>query len=64
MPQNNIYALTALGSFIAAMVVARLVVKIQKRELPGGGLWVIYLRMLLGFLLAAAVVFGYRSFLP
>ena len=62
MPQSNIYALMALGSFIATLFIARVVVKIQKRELPGGDLWVMYLRTLLGFLFAAAIVFGYRAF--
>ena len=64
MPQSNIYALMGLASFGAALLIARLTVRIQKGELPGGGVWVFYLRMLLGFLLAAAAVFGYRSFLP
>ena len=64
MPQSNIYALLALGSFGAALLIARLVVRIRKGELPGGDLWVLYLRALLGFLLAAAFVFGYKSLLP
>ena len=64
MPQSNIYALMGMASFGATLLIARLVVKIQKGELPGGDLWVLYLRMLLGFLFAAAIVFGYRSFLP
>lgn len=64
MPQSNIYALLALGSFGAALLIARLVVRIRKGELPGGDLWVLYLRTLLGFLLAAAFVFGYKSLLP
>lgn len=62
MPQSNIYALTALASFLLALFVARIVVRIQKGEYPGGALWVVYLRMLLGFLLAGAVIFGMRSF--
>lgn len=64
MPQSNIYALVALASFGATLLIARLVVKIQKGELPGGDLWVLYLRVLLGFLLAAAIVFAYRALLP
>ena len=62
MPQSNIYALTGLASFAIALLVARLVVRIQKGELPGGTLWVMYLRTLLGFLLAAAIIFGLRAF--
>ena len=64
MPQGNVYALLGLFSFGLALLVARLVVKIQKGEYPGGDLWVLYLRMLLGFLFAAAIVYGYRSFFP
>ena len=62
MPQSNVYALLGLLSFGLALLVARLVVKIQRGEFPGGDLWVLYLRMLLGFLFAAAIVYGYRSF--
>jgi hypothetical protein len=58
------YALMALASFGATLLTARLAVRIQKGELPGGALWLLYLRTLLGFLFAAAIVFGYRSFLP
>ena len=64
IPQNNIYALIALASFGATLLTARLVVRIQKGELPGGPLWVLYLRTLLGFLFAAAIVFAYRALLP
>jgi hypothetical protein len=64
MPQNNIYALIALASFGATLLVSRLVVRIQRGELPGGDLWVLYLRMLVGFLFAAAIIYGYRAFFP
>ena len=64
MPQSNVYALLALGSFGATLLVARVVVRIQRGELPGGDLWVLYLRTLLGFLFAAAIVFAYRALLP
>jgi hypothetical protein len=64
IPQNNVYALMALASFGASLLTARLTVRILKGEMPGGALWVLYLRMLLGFLFAAAIVFGYKSFLP
>ena len=62
MPQSNVYALLGLLSFGLALLVARLVVKVQRGEYPGGDLWVLYLRMLLGCLFAAAIVYGYRSF--
>jgi len=64
MPQSNIEALTALGSFIAALLVANLTVRTQRGELPGGELAIFLLRTFLGFLLAAAVVLGYRSLIP
>ena len=61
MPQGNVYALLGLFSFGLALLVARLVVKIQRGEFPGEDLWVLYLSMLLSFLFAAAIVYGYRS---
>lgn len=64
MPIRNIQAFIALGSFIGALLVAHIVVKIQNGEYPGGELWVLYLRILLGFLFAAAITFGFKSFLP
>lgn len=62
MPTENINALIALAMFVGALFVARLVVKIGKGELPGGAIWIVYLRMLLGFLLAGAIILGFYSF--
>ena len=64
MPLRNVQAFIALASMLGALFVAHIVVKIQKGEMPGGELWVLYLRMLLGFLFAAAITFGFSSFLP
>lgn len=64
LPERNVQALMALASFIASLFVARIVVKIQRGEIPGGAMWVLYLRMLLGFLFAAAITFAFYSFLP
>jgi hypothetical protein len=64
MPIRNIQMLIAIGSALLAFFVAHIVVKIMKGELPGGEIWVLYLRILLGFLCAAAITFGYYSFLP
>jgi hypothetical protein len=64
MPVRNIQALLALGSLIGAFFISHIVVKIQNGEMPGGDIWVLYLRILLGFLFAAAITFGYYSFLP
>ncbi|MDR2528230.1 MAG: flagellar biosynthesis protein FliR [Synergistaceae bacterium] len=62
MPQNNVYALMGLASFVGALLVAQLAILTQKGKAPGGDLWVVYLRALLGFLLTAAIVFGWRAF--
>ena len=62
MPQSNIYALTALASFGAAFLAAKAWVRVSRGDLPGGRIWAFYLRMLVGFLLTAAVFFGFRSF--
>ena len=64
MPIRNVQMIIALGSMLMAFFVAHVVVKIMKGELPGGEIWVLYLRILLGFLVAAAITFGYYSFLP
>jgi len=51
MPIVNVQALIALGMFLASLFIARIVVRIRNGSLPGGEMWVLYLRMLLGFLL-------------
>jgi hypothetical protein len=61
MPQSNIYALMALASFGATLLASRLTVRVQRGELPGGPLWVLYLRTLVGFLFAASIVFAFRA---
>ena len=62
MEQNNIYALLSLASLIGAFLVSKLWVRVSRGDLPGSDFWSFYLRMLLGFLLAATVFFGYRTF--
>lgn len=62
MPIVNVQALIALAMFLASLFIARIVVRIKNGTLPGGGIWVLYLRMLLGFLLAGAVTLGLYSF--
>lgn len=62
MPIINIQALIALALFLASLFIARIVVRIQNGSLPGGALWVLYLRMLLGFLFAGAIVLAFYSF--
>ncbi|MGI6784446.1 MAG: flagellar biosynthesis protein FliR [Aminivibrio sp.] len=62
MPIVNIQALIALAMFMASLFIARVVVRIREGSLPGGAVWVLYLRMLLGFLLAGSVILGLYSF--
>ena len=61
MPEINVQALLALGMFLGALFVARVVVRIQSGDWPGGALWVLYLRILLGFLFGGAIVLGFYS---
>jgi uncharacterized integral membrane protein len=58
----NLQALIALVFFAAAIGVSRIVVNIysDKWKAPGG--MILYLRVLLGFLLAGAIVLGYYAF--
>ncbi len=62
MPIVNVQALIALVLFLASLFVARIVVRIQNGSLPGSALWLLYLRMLLGFLFAGAIILGLYSF--
>jgi hypothetical protein len=62
IPVVNLQALIALGFFFAALFVARTVANIYRGKWPGASWVVFYLRMLLGFLLAGAVLLGYCSF--
>ena len=61
MEQSNIYALIALASLVGALLVSKFWVRVSRGDLPGGDFWGFYLRVLLGFLLTAAVFFGYRA---
>ncbi len=61
MPQINVQALLALAMFLGALFVARVVVRIQSGDWPGGALWILYLRVLLGFLFGGAIVLGFYS---
>lgn len=62
MPIINIQALIALALFLASLFIARIVVRIQNGSLPGGALWVLYLRTLIGFLFAGAIILAFYSF--
>lgn len=62
MPAANIQALLALGLFLTALFISRMVVNISSGKWPGGDIWVLYLRVLLGFVFAAAITFGLYAF--
>jgi hypothetical protein len=64
MPIRNVQALIALGSLLGAIFISHIVVKIHEGKMPGGDILVLYLRIVLGFLFAAAITFGFYSFLP
>lgn len=62
MPIVNIQALIALGLFLGCLFISRIVANIRKGKWPGGELWILYLRILLGFMLAASITLGVYSF--
>ncbi|HAK40723.1 MAG TPA: flagellar biosynthesis protein FliR [Synergistaceae bacterium] len=62
MSSVNVQALVALFLFILCLVLSRMIVNISSGKWPGGALWVTYLRVLLGFLFAAAITLGMYSF--
>ena len=62
IPTVNIQALLAIVFFFAALGVARMVMNIYRGKWPGGVGMLFYLRMLLGFLLAGAIVLAYYAF--
>ena len=62
VPPVNLQALVALVLFGASLVVARMVVNIQTGKWPGGPGFVLYLRVLLGFLFAGSIGLGFYSF--
>ncbi len=62
IPMVNVQALIAIVFFAAALLVARSVMNIYRGKWPGGTGVLFYLRMLLGFLLAGAIVLSFYSF--
>jgi len=62
IPDVNVQALLAIALFVVALFVARIINNVNSKKWPGGALWVLYLRVLLGFLLAASVVLGFYAF--
>jgi hypothetical protein len=62
IPVVNLQALASLAFFVAALFIARIVANIYRGKWPGAFWMVLYLRTLLGFLLAGAAILGYYSF--
>lgn len=62
VPPVNLQALVALALFGCALLIARSVVNIQSGKWPGGPMFVLYLRVLLGFVFAASIGLGFYSF--
>jgi len=58
----NIQAITAVVFFAAAIAVSRMIVNIYSGRWKAHSAMLLYMRVLLGFLLAGAVVLGYYSF--
>jgi hypothetical protein len=58
----NLQALIAVAFFVAAVVIARMVVNIYSEKWHAPGVVLLYLRVLLGFLLAGAIALGYYAF--
>ncbi len=63
MPRVNLQALVALGLFLCSLGIARMVNNITAGKWPGAHVWVVYLRMLLGFVFTGAIVLGFYSFM-
>ena len=62
IPAVNTQAIAAIVFFVAAIVVSRAIVNIYSGRWPSHPAMLFYMRVLLGFLLAGAVVLGYYSF--
>ncbi|NLX84483.1 MAG: flagellar biosynthesis protein FliR [Synergistaceae bacterium] len=62
IPPVNLQALVALALFGATLLIARMVVNIQSGKWPGGPMFVLYLRVLLGFLFASSIGLGFYCF--
>lgn len=62
MPVVNLQALLGLGCFGLSLFFARVIRRISEGVLPGGEGMITYLRILIGFLFAAAITLGLASF--
>lgn len=62
IPAVNLQAIVALVLFGVTLLLSRMVVNIQSGKWPGGPLFVVYLRVLLGFTFAASIGLGIYCF--
>nr|WP_321503542.1 flagellar biosynthesis protein FliR [uncultured Dethiosulfovibrio sp.] len=62
IPIVNLQALLGLGCFGLSLFFARVIRRISEGVLPGGDSMIMYLRILIGFLFAAAITLGLASF--
>jgi hypothetical protein len=62
IPAVNLQAIAAIVFFVSAIAVSRITVNIYSGRYPSHPAVLFYLRVLLGFLLAGAIVLGYYSF--
>lgn len=62
VPPVNLQAFIALALFGVSLILARMIVNIQSGKWPGSPLFVLYLRILLGFVFAASIGLGFYSF--
>ena len=58
----NIQAIAAIVFFVAAIAISRVIVNIYAGSWKAHPAMLFYMRVLLGFLLAGAVMLGYYSF--
>lgn len=62
VPNVNKQAIVALALFGFSLLLARMIVNIQSGRWPGSAAFVLYLRVLIGFIFAAAIGLGVYSF--
>lgn len=61
VPPVNLQAIIAMILFGVSLFLARIVVNIQNGKWPGSPMFVLYLRVLLGFTFAASIGLGIYS---
>jgi hypothetical protein len=62
IPKVNLQAIVAIVFFASAVAVSKITVNVYSGRYPSHPAMLFYLRVLLGFLLAGAIVLGYYSF--